>query len=147
MTKVSATIENANRDREQSKTFKSSVSLATKEIKQAEEQEKTLSLELLELKNLISRSDEITEGKTNLDLNSKELSKLEQNLRNVRALEKKSADISQAIAVEEESITVELGILKTRMNSEMLPAVSEIPNIKQEIESREHALTLSLIHI
>ena len=27
------------------------------------------------------------------------------------------------------------------MNSEMLPAVSEIPNIKQEIESREHALT------
>ena len=141
LTKLSATIENANRDREQSKTFKSSVSLATKEIKQAEEQEKTLSLELLELKNLISRSDEITEGKTNLDLNSKELSKLEQNLRNVRALEKKSADISQAIAVEEESITVELGILKTRMNSEMLPAVSEIPNIKQEIESREHALT------
>ena len=141
LTKLSATIENANRDREQSKTFKSSVSLATKEIKQAEEQEKTLSLELLELKNLISRSDEITEGKTNLDLNSKELSKLEQNLRKVRALEKKSADISQAIAVEEESITVELGILKTRMNSEMLPAVSEIPNIKQEIESREHALT------
>ena len=140
LTKLSAIIENTSRDRNQSETFKSSLNLAVKEIKQAEEQETTLSLELLELENLISRSDEITEGKANLDQNSKELAKVEQNLRSVRDLEKKSAAISQAIAVEDERITVELGILKTRLDSEMLPAVAEIPNIKQEIINFEHAL-------
>ncbi len=140
LTKLSAIIENTSRDRNQSETFKSSLNLAVKEIKQAEEQETTLSLELLELENLISRSDEITEGKANLDQNSKELAKVEQNLRSVRDLEKKSAAISQAIAVEDERITVELGILKTRLDSEMLPAVAEIPDIKQGIISLEHAL-------
>ena len=140
LTKLSAIIENTSRDRNQSETFKSSLNLAVKEIKQAEEQETTLSLELLELENLISRSDEITEGKANLDQNSKELAKVEQNLRSVRDLEKKSAAISQAIAVEDERITVELGILRTRLDSEMLPAVAEIPNIKQEIINLEHAL-------
>ena len=35
---------------------------------------------------------------------------------------------------------MELGILKTRLDSEMLPAVAEIPNIKQEIINLEHAL-------
>ena len=140
LTKLSAIIENTSRDRNQSETFKSSLNLAVKEIKQAEEQETTLSLELLELENLISRSDEITEGKANIDQNSKELAKVEQNLRSVRDLEKKSAAISQAIAVEDERITVELGILKTRLDSEMLPAVAEIPNIKQEIINLEHAL-------
>ena len=140
LTKLSAIIENTSRDRNQSETFKSSLNLAVKEIKQAEEQETTLSLELLELENLISRSDEITEGKANLDQNSKELAKVEQNLRSVRDLEKKSAAISQVIAVEDQRITVELGILKTRLDSEMLPAVAEIPNIKQEIINLEHAL-------
>ena len=140
LTKLSAIIENTSRDRNQSETFKSSLNLAVKEIKQAEEQETTLSLELLELENLISRSDEITEGKANIDQNSKELAKVEQNLRSVRDLEKKSAAISQAIAVEDERITVELGILKTRLDSEMLPAVAEIPDIKQGIISLEHAL-------
>ncbi|MBE43290.1 MAG: hypothetical protein CL742_07335 [Chloroflexi bacterium] len=140
LTKLSAIIENTSRDRNQSETFKSSLNLAVKEIKQAEEQETTLSLELLELENLISRSDEITEGKANLDQNSKELAKVEQNLRSVRDLEKKSAAISQAIAVEDQRITVELGILKTRLDSEMLPAVAEIPDIKQGIISLEHAL-------
>ena len=140
LTKLSAIIENTSRDRNQSETFKSSLNLAVKEIKQAEEQETTLSLELLELENLISRSDEITEGKANLDQNSKELAKVEQNLRSVRDLEKKSAAISQAIAVEDERITVELGILRTRIDSEMLPAVAEIPDIKQGIISLEHAL-------
>ena len=140
LTKLSAIIENTSRDRNQSETFKSSLNLAVKEIKQAEEQETTLSLELLELENLISRSDEITEGKANLDQNSKELAKVEQNLRSVRDLEKKSAAISQVIAVEDQRITVELGILKTRLDSEMLPAVAEIPDIKQGIISLEHAL-------
>ena len=140
LTKLSAIIENTSRDRNQSETFKSSLSLALKEIKQAEEQETTLSLELLELENLISRSDEITEGKANLDRNSKDLAKVEQNLRSVRDLEKKSAAVSQAIAVEDERITVELGILRTRIDSEMLPAVAEIPGIKQEIINLEQAL-------
>jgi exonuclease SbcC len=140
LTKLSAIIENTSRDRNQSETFKSSLALAVKEIKQAEEQESTLSLELLELENLISRSAEITEGKANLDQNSKELGKIEQNLRSVRDLEKKSAAISQAIAVEDERITVELGILRTRLDSEMLPAVAEIPDIKQVIINLEHAL-------
>ena len=140
LTKLSAIIESAVRDHDQSQTFKSSLNLAAKEIRQAEEQETSLSHELSELESLTSRTNEITEGKSKLDQNAKALAKTEEDLRNLRELDSTAAEISQAIAVEDERVTVELNLLRNRLNSEMLPAVAEIPNITRELENQESEL-------